>query len=103
MKETGLEEEQRLLQKQKHVLQKRNITLVEESYPERTVRLERLSAFKKQRLAVEALEERAARLDYLQWIRDAHLDNSQEAHLPLLQQVIVKDKMDNFHQRNVLN
>ena len=69
-----------------------------ETPEERVARLESSRVLQHQRLATETPEERATRLEHLKQNRDAHRDNSQEAHLPLLQQVIVKDKMDNFHR-----
>ena len=59
-------------------IQKRNITLAEESYPERVVRLEHLSAFQKQRLAAEAPEERVARLEHLSALQCLAAEASEE-------------------------
>ena len=72
--------------------------LAAEMPEERSARLERMSALQQQCLATKTPEERATRLEHLQQNRDAHRDNSQEAHFTLLEQGIVKEKMDNFHQ-----
>ena len=73
--------------------------LAAEMPEERSARLECMSALQQQCLATETPEERATRLEHLQQNRDAHRDNSQEAHFTLLEQGIVKEKMDNFHKK----
>ena len=73
--------------------------LAVETLDERAARLEHKSVLQKQRLATETIEDRAVRLNHLQQNRDARGDAChQEAHLLLLEQKHVKDKMAKFHQ-----
>ena len=70
-----------------------------ESLEKRTARLQQMSAAQQQRLAVETHEVRAARLDHLHQNRIAAQHSaSQEAHLPLLEQEHVKEKMTKFYK-----
>ena len=73
--------------------------LAMDTHEERTARLQQLSALQQQRMAAESREERAVRLDHLHQNRIAvQLSASQEAHIPLLEQKCVKDKMVKFHK-----
>ena len=70
-----------------------------ETTDERTARLQHKSVAQQQHLAAESREERAVRLDHLHQNRIAvQLSASQEAHIPLLEQKCVKDKMAKFHK-----
>ena len=69
--------------------------LAAESLEKRTSRLQQMSAVQQQRLAAETHEARAVRLDI--YTRTEY-SASQEAHLPLLEQKCVKDKMAKFHK-----
>ena len=73
--------------------------LATETHEDRTARLQHKSVVQQQHLAAESREERAVRLDHLHQNRIAvQLSESQEAHIPLLEQKCVKDKMAKFHK-----
>ena len=73
--------------------------LATETHEDRTARLQHKSVAQQQHLAAESREERAVRLDHLHQNKIAvqHI-SSQEAHIPLLEQKCVKDKMAKFHK-----
>ena len=92
----SLEKRTSRLQQMSAVQQQR---LAAESLEKRTSRLQQMSAVQQQRLAAETHEVRAVRLDHLHQNRIASQHSaSQEAHLPLLEQKCVKDKMAKFHK-----
>ena len=73
--------------------------LAAETRDERTARLQQMSALQQQRLATESQEVRDVRLSHLRENRiTAQHSASQEAHLPLLEQEHVKNKMAKFHK-----
>ena len=73
--------------------------LATETTDERTARLQHKSVAQQQRLAAESLEERTVRLDHLHQNKIAAQHSaSQEAHIPLLEQKCVNDKMAKFHK-----
>ena len=94
---TQTPEERAARQQHKSVVQQQR--LAAESLEKRTSRLKQMSAVQQQRLAAETHEARAVRLDHLHQNRIASQHSaSQEAHLPLLEQKCVKDKMAKFHK-----
>ena len=73
--------------------------LATETTDERTARLQHKTVAQQQRLAAESLEERTVRLDHLHQNKIAAQHSaSQEAHIPLLEQKCVNDKMAKFHK-----
>ena len=83
--------------------------LATETVEKRTDRLQHKSVAQQQRLATETTDERTARLESLEerTVRLDHLHQnkiaaqhsaSQEAHIPLLEQKCVNDKMAKFHK-----
>ena len=68
-----------------------------ETTDERTARLQHKSVAQQQHLAAESWEERAVRLDHLHQNRiTVQLSASQEAHIPLLEQSVLRIRWQSF-------